>query len=172
VFRSLLILVVVVAVAGGAPLAAQGELVLQKEGTSLYHRPGCPVVRDGKGVLALSRAQAESRGLQPHDACDPAKAAPAGSGGKGEPARTDEAVAVLLDESKYYHREGCRKLEGKTRRMDLEAAGKARWPCPACKPPIRKRSGPSVPPRVRDLPRPGGRSGTPPAQPGGGAARR
>ena len=49
------------ALAQGA--APHSELVLHKEGTTLYHRPGCPVVRDGQGVLALSRGQAHARGL-------------------------------------------------------------------------------------------------------------
>ena len=55
-----------------APAAAQGELVLHKEGTTLYHRPHCPVVRDVTGVLALNRGQAEARGFKPHPECDPA----------------------------------------------------------------------------------------------------
>jgi hypothetical protein len=125
------LLLLILLTAAGA-LAPQGEMVLQKEGDKQYHRPGCPVVREPKGVLALSRAQAESRGLVPHDGCDPSKASPDGKA-------AEEPVFVFLDDSKYYHREDCKKMKGKPRRESLEIGAKKRWPCPVCKPPIRKR---------------------------------
>ena len=41
------------------------KLVIVKEGTKEYHRPWCPVIRDGAGVLALSVGQAEAPGGPP-----------------------------------------------------------------------------------------------------------
>lgn len=122
------------------------EYVLVKPGSQEYHRPGCDVVRDPKNVVAMTRAEAESRGLKPHAACDPAKAPAA----KSDPARVSSAkggapkVQYVFVEpgDQRYHRETCPKL-GKTRqRIAVDAAaGKKYWPCPVCKPPIRKRAG-------------------------------
>jgi hypothetical protein len=116
--------------------SAQSELVLQKEGSKEYHRPACAVVKDGKGVTALTRAQAEARGLTAHKACDPAFA-PAADPGPSKPAPVD----VFVDGGRYYHRASCRKLAAKPKKVPLEDAGKKYWPCPACKPPIRARKG-------------------------------
>jgi hypothetical protein len=126
-----------------ASLPSQAELVLQKEGDPHYHRPGCAVVRDGEGVLALSRGQAELRGLKPHDDCDPAKSS---ADDKKPPAKP---IFVLLDESKYYHRDSCKKMQGKTRRVQLDTV-KGRWPCPVCRPPIRKKPTPAIPRRLAE----------------------
>jgi hypothetical protein len=41
-----------------ATTTLQSEMVIVKEGTKEYHRAGCEVIRDGKGVLAMTRAQA------------------------------------------------------------------------------------------------------------------
>ena len=114
--------------------AGQSEMVITKEGTTAYHRPGCEVIRDGKGVLAMTRAQAEGRGLRSHDGCDPAKNPP-------PPAATPPAppAYVFVDGSKYYHRESCKRLGKDRRKVRLDDAGVKFWPCPACKPPIRKR---------------------------------
>ena len=117
--------------------AAQNELVIYKEGTKLYHWPGCPVVKDGKGVMALRRAQAESRGYKPHPDCDPANQKTGGA----EPVQGP--VTVYLDSSKYYHRKSFAKLDKDPKAVkpaSLEVAGKSHWPCPTCKPPIRRRS--------------------------------
>lgn len=117
-----------------APAGAAQDLVLNKEGTPLYHRPWCDVVRDGRGVLALSRAQAHGRGLKPHADCDrePPRDAPAAD----KPATP---VFVFTDAGKHYHRERCAKLGRNPRKVALTEAGRKLWPCPACKPPIRKR---------------------------------
>jgi hypothetical protein len=128
-------------------IAAQSELVIQKEGTDVYHRPSCAVIRDGVGVLALSKAQADARGLKAHPDCDPAKAVPSAEAAAREPAKPASAIVVFTDESKYYHRESCRRLRGESKRTHLEAAGKTRWPCPACRPPIRPRNAPAIPKR-------------------------
>jgi hypothetical protein len=128
---------------------AQGELVIQKEGTTQYHRPGCPVIRDGAGVLALTRAQAEARGLSAHAECDPANAPTPKAGpprGRGVP--PPDAV-VHAAGGKYYHRQSCRRLraaKAASRTLKLAEAAKTHWPCPTCRPPILKKSAePAVP---------------------------
>jgi hypothetical protein len=122
-----------------APAAAmstgQSELVIVKKGGKEYHRPGCGEIKDTKDVLAVSRAQATARGLKQHDGCDPANA-PGKSADKVEPA------IVYVDSSQYYHKRDCKKLGKDAKKTELEEAGKKLWPCPTCKPPIRKRKGP------------------------------
>ena len=131
--RTFAILVFVAAASAGSD-AFQSQLVLQQRASREYHRPWCPVVRDGKDVVALPRAQAESRGLKPHAACD--KDLPAGT---GQPADGGSVpVFVYIDGSKYYHREKCAKASGALTRTPLATAGKSRWPCPSCRPPVRK----------------------------------
>jgi hypothetical protein len=108
------------------------EYVLVKQGSKEYHRPGCEVVRDTKNVVAMTRAEAESRGLKPHAACDPSKL------------RSDKPAVqyvFIAPGDQRYHRETCSKL-GKTRqRITLdEAARRKYWPCAVCKPPVRKRA--------------------------------
>ena len=117
-----------------ADIRAAQDLVLHKEDTRLYHRPWCEVVRDGRNVLALSRAQANGRGLKPHAECD--RQPP-----QDAPAEVDKGASVFVftDSGKHYHREGCAKLGRNPRKMALAEAGRKLWPCPACKPPIRKR---------------------------------
>ena len=130
--------------------AGQGELVIHKKGTKVYHRPSCPVVSDTTDVLALTRAQAEGRGYKPHEDCDPANPDAPAAAGKVKP------ETVYLDGSRYYHRKTCTLLQGKgvyqdgkaegaksasgVKSASLEEAGKSHWPCPTCKPTIRKRS--------------------------------
>jgi hypothetical protein len=111
------------------------EYVLVKPGSKEYHRPGCDVVRDPKSVVAMTRGEAESRGLKPHAACDPARSPSTKNG--------TFAVQYVFVESgdKRYHRETCPKLGKARQRITLDAAaGKKYWPCPVCKPPIRKRA--------------------------------
>jgi hypothetical protein len=130
-------LVLALAAGGAAPAAAQSELVLHKAGTKLYHRASCPVVLDMSGVVAMTRAQAERRGYTPHPACDPSNPnAPAPQGTPPPPA------TVYVDGSKYYHRKDCSKVRdaSKLEPISLEAAAKKSWPCPVCRPPIRKKS--------------------------------
>jgi len=134
-WRSAVRVALLVAMAAGA--AAQGQLVITKEGTTFYHWPGCPVVQSGVGVLAMNRGQAESRGLKPHPDCDPSKAPPGG------PAANKPAAppSVFVDAvGKYYHRERCARLEKPSKKVVLDAAtARKYWPCPACKPPIRPK---------------------------------
>jgi hypothetical protein len=110
------------------------EYVLVKAGSQEYHRPGCEVVRDAKNVVAMMRGEAEARGRRPHAACDPAKSPP----GK-TPAALQYVFVASSD--KRYHRETCSRLGNTRQRITLEeAARKKYWPCPVCKPPIRKRA--------------------------------
>jgi hypothetical protein len=125
------------ALAIAAPLCAQSELVIVKKGGKEYHRPGCELVRDGVGVTAMTRAQAESRKLKAHAACDPANEDEPGAAGK-KSAKSD-TVHVWVDGGKYYHKEKCERLGKGEKKMVLDEAGRKYWPCPACKPPIRKR---------------------------------
>jgi len=134
-------------------VAAQSELVIHKEATNLYHRAGCEVIQDMKGVVAMTRAQAESRGYKPHPDCDPAVSKP---GAPASPASASSPAAqpkpkpqiVYVDDGKYFHRKDCRRLAANpkaARAESLDVAGKSLWPCPDCRPPVRPRSGTSPP---------------------------
>ena len=48
--------------AGVGPLiaAAQSELVIHREGTQQYHRPGCDVIRDAKDMTSIIRDTAKA----------------------------------------------------------------------------------------------------------------
>ena len=117
-----------------ASSSAQPELVIVREGGKQYHRPGCPVIRDGKGVIALSRREAEARQLKPHPECDPSDPRNA-----IDAARPAPPIYVYTDRSKYYHREKCAKLGADPKRVTVDVASKKHWPCGVCKPPIRPR---------------------------------
>ena len=135
-------------VAGTASLAAlQSELVIYKEGSAVYHRAGCPVLKDMTGVTAMTRAQAESRGYKAHPDCDPAQQKSDGRSAPSAPGAPPPTV--YLDDGRYYHRKDCAKLDANAKRVrsaSLESAGKSHWPCPDCRPPVRKKSAePAVP---------------------------
>jgi hypothetical protein len=130
-----------VAVLATTLLSFQSELVVHKEGSAEYHRPWCAAIRDGKNVLALTRAQAEGRGLKAHTACEkPPSNETTGTAGTGARPPREAPVFVFLDGSKYYHREKCAKSAGPLKRVALDAAGKSLWPCPNCRPPVRRKS--------------------------------
>lgn len=120
--------------------AAKGELVLIRTDTKQYHRASCPLVRGANtnGVTAMTRGQAESRGYTAHPDCDPENPkAPAPK------APAPEAVTVFVDGSKYYHRDRtCARIEDDdaVKAVSLEVAGKKEWPCPECRPPVRRKS--------------------------------
>jgi hypothetical protein len=120
--------------------AAQAQMVVAKEGTAFYHWPGCRIVRDFAGVVAMNRGQAEARGFKPHPDCDPSKAPP-DPAGKSAAAKPPSAPSVFVDAvGKYYHRERCARLEKMPKKVVLDAAtARKYWPCPACKPPIRPK---------------------------------
>ena len=129
---------------------AQSEMVVVTERTKEYHRPSCAQVRSGKGVIAMTRGQAQSRGFKAHAACDPANpasdAAQSGSEGSQDERQPPVYVYTAPGDSRY-HRETCEKLPKETRKkVLLEEAGKKQWPCSVCRPPIRKRT-PAIPRR-------------------------
>ena len=130
-----------------ASATAQSELVICKEGSASYHRAGCPVLKDMTGVTAMTRAQAESRGYKAHPDCDPAQQK--ADGRSAPPAPAAPPPTVYLDDGRYYHRKDCAKLDASGKRVrgeSLESAGKSHWPCPVCRPPVRKKSAePAVP---------------------------
>ena len=131
------VFVVALTALSATPLAAQ-DLVLHKDGTKTYHRPWCPAVRDARDVLALSRAQANGRGLKPHADCDrdPPRSLP-------QPDVSAPAAPVFVyvpaAKATHYHRNGCKRLGRDPKKLSLEVAGRQYWPCPVCKPPVRKR---------------------------------
>jgi hypothetical protein len=125
----------------GQPDSATAVLVLVKEKVTprQYHRSGCELIRDGKGVLAMTRAQAESRGYTAHRDCDPSMAPgkqPDPAGGRSA-APAPEPNVVIDAAGKYYHRDTCSRIGASPRKVALKDAGK-RWPCPSCRPPVRK----------------------------------
>ena len=114
-----------------------------KNADKQYHRPGCPVVRDAKDVMAMTLAQAEARGYTAHPDCDPARTAqpPAQAPATGPAAAPPPAKVetVFVDDGgTQYHRKGCVKLGAHAKAVALTAVGK-RWPCPVCRPPVPKR---------------------------------
>jgi len=148
---ALVVLTFAVALAGpvwmvGTPAIAQGELVIHKDGTKLYHRPNCVVVRDVEGVLLLTRAQAEARGYKPHPDCDPAN--PSAPSPSAQP-QLQPPITVYVVDPKYYHRKTCPKIDAASttvKAVTLEAAAKSHWPCPDCKAPVFKKNvEPAVP---------------------------
>lgn len=134
--RGLVILLLSLGAFAAAP-PVQDELVITREKDPLYHRPGCPVVRDAKDVLAMTRAQANGRGKKPHPQCDPANTPQT-----AEERKRAEALATPLfiaTGDRYYHREKCAKLGKAPRRVSLDEAAKKHFPCRTCKPPVRPR---------------------------------
>lgn len=117
----------------------QTEYVLVKPGSKLYHQPNCEQLAGAKGVTAMTRSQAEARGFTQDPACDPAKHPP------GEKKKAAPVFVYVQPDGKYYHREHCAKAGASPKRVTLEEAARKYWPCPVCKPPIRKR-GDSSPP--------------------------
>jgi hypothetical protein len=138
--------IVLISIVLAAGPVAQSDFVIHKEGTGFYHRAACPVVKAGVGVLLLSREQADARGWKQHPECDPEKTR---EDARVAQKRRAAAEFVHVDDSKYYHRNTCRNLHAGSKRVALEEAGKKFWPCPVCKPPVRRKSdGPAVPRRA------------------------
>ena len=130
-------------------LFAQGELVIVKESTGVYHRPSCDVIRGATDILAMSVGQAEARGFKSHPECDPshpksALPAPPASGARGTPEKPRKPAAPVLvwidAGGTLYHREGCRKLGKGPKKVVLDAAtARKYWPCGVCKAPVLPR---------------------------------
>jgi len=133
--RPLLILLFLISLAP----RLQTEYVLVKPGSKLYHQPNCEQLAGAKGVTAMTRSQAEARGFTQDPACDPAKHPP------GEKKKAAPVFVYVQPDGKYYHREHCAKAGASPKSVTLDEAARKYWPCPVCKPPIRKR-GDSSPP--------------------------
>ena len=133
--RTVLALLIVLGLIPGI----QTEYVLVTPGSKQYHQPGCEHLVGVKGVTAMTRSQAESRGLTQDPDCDPARHPP------GEKRKAPAIYVYVQPDGKYYHREHCEKAGPSPKRMTLDDAARKYWPCPVCKPPIRKR-GDSAPP--------------------------
>jgi len=119
--------------------AIQTDYVFVKPGSKVYHQAGCEQLVGARGVTAMTRRQAEARGLKQDPACDPATHPP------GEQKKPAPVFVYVQPGGKYYHREHCAKAGASPTRMTLDEAAKKYWPCPVCKPPIRKRAGSNPP---------------------------
>jgi len=113
----------------------QTQYVLVKPGSKLYHQPNCEQLAGARGVTAMTRVQAEAKGLTQDPACDPATHSP------DEKKKPAPVYVYVQAGGKYYHREHCSKAGASPQRMTLEDAARKYWPCPVCKPPIRKPKG-------------------------------
>jgi hypothetical protein len=112
------------------------------------------VVRDGKGVLALTRGKANAQGLTPHSGCDPSNPEsvkpgdPEPDASKGEPeaAKGNQPKPpppmFVEKDGRHYHLATCKDLGKERTKLTLDEAGRKYWPCPTCKPPIRPRPRP------------------------------
>lgn len=131
--------------------SAQGQLVIVTESTKQYHRPWCPVVRDGKqkDIVAMNLGQAELRGFKPHPACEsanPPLGTPTGPGASPVEEQQRAIYVYTAAGDTRYHKENCARLPKERKRVLLEEAGKKLWPCSVCRPPVRKRT-PAIPRR-------------------------
>lgn len=124
---------------GATPVrtGTQDELVLVRASDPLYHWPGCPLVRDAKDVVAMTRAQATGRRKKPHAECDPQNVSQTPEDRKRAEAHATPIFIVSGD--RYYHREQCKKLGKPSRKVALDEAAKKHFPCRTCKPPVRPR---------------------------------
>jgi hypothetical protein len=131
------------------------SLVVVVEGWSDFHYAGCPRLAGLIDIVVLSRARASSKGLKPHETCDPfrvpssvPKEKPgAGSANAMRPLRpalpkTSSApapphVVYVVPGDRRYHRGECSKIGLGARRVSIELLGRRHVPCPACKPPAR-----------------------------------
>jgi hypothetical protein len=126
---------------GFLPAAGQttsgSALVVDIPADSFYHTPGCSLVRKaGSAVKVMKQSEAVRRGLKPHD-CDSASAA-ADAAAAAEAANA--APVYVQKNDKRYHKAGCEKLGDAASTIALDDAGQKYWPCPVCKPPVRKRA--------------------------------
>src|SRR4051794_22291623 len=120
--------------ADGQTTTSGSALVVVIPGSKQFHQPGCPLVRQaGSKVRVMKQAEAERRGLTPHDCGDPA-----------EPQRAAAAAAngttvYVQTSDKQYHTANCKRLKPGATATTVEKAAQDHWPCPVCKPPIRQR---------------------------------
>jgi hypothetical protein len=130
-------MLIAVAFAGRAvaQLTSSGSaLVVVIPGSKQFHQPGCPVVRRaGSNVQVMKQAEAERRGLTPHDCGDP------GAPQRDAAAAANAGTVFIQPNDKQYHREGCKRLKVQATSTTVEKAAQDHWPCPVCKPPVRQR---------------------------------
>lgn len=120
----------------GGQSTSPSALVVDIPADSLAHQPGCSLVRKaGSAVKVMKASEAARRGLKPHD-CDTASAVDEAAAAAAE---TNAAAVYVQKNDKRYHKAGCAKLGDAATTMALDAAGQKYWPCPVCKPPVRKR---------------------------------
>ena len=118
-------------VATQSQTSAAGDLVVTIVGSKQYHQPGCPLVaRAGSQVRVMKLAEAKRRGLTAHDCPSPPTAAVA--------ADPNKIKVFSQPGDNKYHTGTCPKLGSNRTSLTLEEAGRKLWPCPVCKPPIRK----------------------------------
>jgi hypothetical protein len=115
------------------PARSASSLVVVIPNDRQYHQPSCPLVaKAGRNVKVMKLAEAERRGLKPHD-CDALA-----NGGQPSAADANAVIVYVQPDDNKYHKAGCPRLKGTPTRLTLAEAGKKYWPCPVCKPPIRK----------------------------------
>jgi hypothetical protein len=141
--RSAVVLALCVAFAGAlgasaadAQVTTSGSaLVVVVPGGKQFHQPGCPVVRRaGSNVKVMKQAEAERRGFTPHDCSDP------GSPERDAAAAANASTVYVQANDKQYHAPGCKRLKPGATTTTVEQAAADHWPCPVCKPPVRKRA--------------------------------
>jgi hypothetical protein len=136
--RVAVLLVMFAALASPRVVPAQDQapsattLVVVIQGDTQYHQPGCPLVaKAGSKVQMMKLDEAARRGLTAHD-CEGAAI--------DQPKKDANAIPVFVQPGdKHYHNKGCAKLGAGATTLALGDAGRRYWPCPICKPPIRKR---------------------------------
>lgn len=126
---TLLLAAVLIATTGAAQDASSMVVIIA--GDKTFHQPGCALVaKAGSKVTVSKRGEATRRGLTAHD-CGP------GASGEASGDPNAEKVATQPGDNKY-HRPTCAKLAATRSTLTLGEAGRKLWPCPVCKPPIRK----------------------------------
>jgi hypothetical protein len=124
-------------------------LVIVVSGWPEYHYAGCRRLEGvTENLLALSVGQATARGLKPHDECDPSRVRPVAPttpslntrkpGVKPTTGQTGTLVHVVRGDVRY-HRASCSKMGIGARPFRLDILAPRYVPCPACRPPVRKR---------------------------------
>jgi hypothetical protein len=120
--------------ADGQATTSGSALVVVIPGSKQFHQPGCPLVRQaGSKVQVMKQAEAERRGLTPHECGDPAEPQRAAA------AAANATTVYVQAGDRQYHTSGCKRLKSGATTTTVEKAAQGHWPCPVCKPPIRQR---------------------------------
>jgi hypothetical protein len=122
--------------AGGQLTTSGSALVVAIPGSKQFHQPGCSLVRKaGSKVRVMKQTEAQRRGLTAHDcSSDP------GDAQRDAAAAANASTVYVQTKDKQYHAPGCKRLKPGATATTVEKAGQEHWPCPVCKPPIRKRA--------------------------------